>query len=168
MKPHCLSTFLGFLLLSILSNELTASGVTSPDVSAVFNTEEWKLIQPDTSDSSRRPPKATNTWRDPEAEIFVSIVEYRDSRCPLTLKNLFTKAQNPNRIYIGKYSALSIAVCQQILINPLILSLNSPPRFNTANPYRERCYNMLEGILRYNESSFKRRRMSTLLPDQIY
>lgn len=119
MKHHCSSTFLGFLLLSILSNELTASGVTSPDVSAVFNTEEWKLIQPENAESSSRPPKATNTWRDPEVEIFVSIVEYRDSRCPLTLKNLFTKAQNPNRIYVGKHFALSLAARKKILIIPL-------------------------------------------------
>lgn len=101
MKPHCLSAFYGFLLLSILSSELTASGATTPEVSAVFNSEEWKMLHTEAVGSSR-PPKATNTWRDPEAEIFVSIVEYRDSRCPLTLKNLFTKAQNPKRIYIGE------------------------------------------------------------------
>ena len=94
-----------FFVLVSLSNDLTASGteITS-DVSAVFNSEEWVLVQAEIAGSVLidRPPKATTTWRDPDAEIFVSIVEYRDSRCPLTLKNLFSKAENPKRIFIGE------------------------------------------------------------------
>ena len=93
---------LSFLLL-ILSNELAASGITS-DVSAVFNSEEWVLVQSIAEEGSSSPPKASSTWKDPDAEIFVSIVEYRDNRCPLTLQNLFSKAKNPKRVFVGKSS----------------------------------------------------------------
>ena len=94
-----------FFVLMIVSNELTASGVEiTADVPAVFNSDEWVLVQAEAAGSvlSDLPPKASTTWKDPDAEIFVSIVEYRDSRCPLTLKNLFSNAENPKRIYIGE------------------------------------------------------------------
>ncbi len=37
--------------------------------------------------------------------IFVSIASYRDPQCPVTLRELFNKAQCPSRIYVG--------ICQQ-------------------------------------------------------
>lgn len=37
--------------------------------------------------------------------IFVSIASYRDSECPMTIKSLFSQAENPDRIHIG--------LCQQ-------------------------------------------------------
>ena len=100
-----LPAFYVCFVLLILSNELTASVIEiAADVSAVFNSDEWVLVQAEAAGSvlSDLPPKASATWKDPDAEIFVSIVEYRDSRCPLTLKNLFSNAENPKRIYIGE------------------------------------------------------------------
>ena len=37
--------------------------------------------------------------------IFVSIASYRDSECPMTIKSLFSQAENPDRVHIG--------LCQQ-------------------------------------------------------
>jgi len=69
---------------------------------ALFNTEKWLPIHSNyNSASTERPPKPTATWTDPNVEIFVSLAEYRDSRCPLTLKNLFTHAKNPHRVFVG-------------------------------------------------------------------
>ena len=47
------------------------------------------------------PVPVTDSWKRPTAEIFVTISHYRDVRCPLTLKNLFTKAKYPKRIMVG-------------------------------------------------------------------
>jgi hypothetical protein len=95
----CLSLFL-------FSNELIECGV-STDIPALYNSEEWILLHAEEplsghSDHHQGPAKATDTWKDPDAEIFVSIAEYRDSRCPVTLKNLFSKANNPKRIFVGE------------------------------------------------------------------
>ena len=101
----CNSAVYGFFLLLILSHDFKASGVASNDVTAIFNSEKWSLVNTEADaliDEYHRPPKASNSWKNPDAEIFVSIVEYRDSRCPVTLKNLFTKAYNPKRIYVGE------------------------------------------------------------------
>ena len=69
---------------------------------ALFNTEKWLPIHSNyNSASTERPPKPTATWTDPNVDIFVSLAEYRDSRCPLTLKNLFTHAKNPHRVFVG-------------------------------------------------------------------
>ena len=104
---HIFSAVYVLSVLLILSNELAASSVAS-DVSAVFNSEEWVLVQTPEAVGGARPPKATGSWLDPDAEIFVSIVEYRDSRCPLTLANLFSKAKNPKRIYVGEIIKLTV------------------------------------------------------------
>jgi len=40
-------------------------------------------------------------WEDATATIYVSISSFRDYRCPHTLKNLFTKAQHPERLHVG-------------------------------------------------------------------
>ena len=101
----CNSAVYGFFLLLILSHDFKASGVASNDVTAIFNSEKWSLVITEADaliDEYNRPPKALDSWKNPDAEIFVSIVEYRDSRCPVTLKNLFTKAYNPKRIYVGE------------------------------------------------------------------
>ena len=90
-----------FSLLLIV--KLAVCKLESDGLSAVYNTEEWKLVTNDVvSTSDEKPPKASSSWKDPDTQIFVSIVEYRDSRCPVTLKNLFTKAKNPNRLVVGK------------------------------------------------------------------
>ena len=70
------------------------------DIAALYNSEKWIPVHTK-EDSVHLPPKPTNTWIDDDVEIFVSIAEYRDDRCPQTIKNLFSKAKNPKRVYIG-------------------------------------------------------------------
>ena len=42
----------------------------------------------------------SESWKDPEAEIFVGISHFRDSkRCANTLKDLFKKAAKPGDIH---------------------------------------------------------------------
>jgi len=55
---------------------------------------------PDESLSQPYPPK-TDSYNSKETSIFVGISSFRDSRCPKTLYNLFTKAINPHRVTIG-------------------------------------------------------------------
>ena len=83
----------------IVQHVQPVGGAGSP---ALYNTEQWLPIHSNyNTDAGEHPPKPTSTWKNPDVEIFVSIAEYRDSRCPLTLKNIFTNAKNPNRIYVG-------------------------------------------------------------------
>ena len=105
MRNLCVTMRPVTLFSLLLLVKLAVCKLESDGLSAVFNTEEWKLITTDVGSSGAsddNPPKASNSWRDPDTQIFVSIVEYRDSRCPITLRNLFTKAKNPNRLVVGK------------------------------------------------------------------
>jgi Glycosyltransferase (GlcNAc) len=107
----CNTAAYGFFLLLILSHDFRVSGVVSNDVTAIFNSEKWSLVNTEADaalDEKHRPPKASESWKNPDAEIFVSIVEYRDSRCPVTLKNLFTKAYNPKRIFVGEICLIQV------------------------------------------------------------
>ena len=45
--------------------------------------------------------KHTNPDHNSTASLFISIASYRDSLCPVTLFNLYTKAQHPGRIHVG-------------------------------------------------------------------
>ena len=47
--------------------------------------------------------------------IFISVASYRDNQCPLTLKDLFKKAQNPHNVYVG--------ICQQNHIKDIDCSI---------------------------------------------
>lgn len=90
---------LAFTIVLGTINSSNGGGTAGP---ALFNTEKWLPIHSNyNSESTERPPKPTATWTDPNVEIFVSLAEYRDSRCPLTLKNLFTHAKNPHRVFVG-------------------------------------------------------------------
>jgi len=46
------------------------------------------------------PPKS-DSWKSPNSTIFVGIAAYRDSRCPKTLYNMYTKAKYPDRLFVG-------------------------------------------------------------------
>ncbi len=59
----------------------------------------WDIIE--TYPSSIHLPKPTATWKDANTAIYVGISHYRDSRCAQTLKNIFSKAEHPDRIYVG-------------------------------------------------------------------
>jgi predicted metal-binding protein len=88
------------LLICIISITNVKSIETS--LGSIFNADDWVPIEEPIYNTIERPPQViSNTYNDINTEIFISIVEYRDSRCPLTLFNIFTKASNPNRIMIG-------------------------------------------------------------------
>ncbi|CAM9496518.1 unnamed protein product, partial [Heterosigma akashiwo] len=46
------------------------------------------------------PPKDEN-YSSKDTTIYVGISGFRDSRCPKTLYNLYTKAENPARVFVG-------------------------------------------------------------------
>lgn len=72
--------------------------------SAIFNSETWIPIPEESKSSSsspKPPPPVSDTWLSNDVEIFVGIVHYRDPRCPVTLKNLYTKAKYPKRVNVG-------------------------------------------------------------------
>lgn len=69
---------------------------------SIFNTETWISI-PDEIQNFKEysAPPVSDTWKSNDTEIFVAIASFRDKRCALTLKNLFTKAKYPARLIIG-------------------------------------------------------------------
>lgn len=71
------------------------------DGPALSNTETWIPIVKDNSAGKPLPPMS-NSWKDPNTAIFVGISHYRDQRCAVTLKNIYSKAKNPLRIYVGE------------------------------------------------------------------
>ena len=75
------------LTLCVLARmALHGGGDTGAGSPALFNSEKWLPLHGNYEPSNpARPPPPTSTWQDPNAEIFVSLAEYRDSRCPLTL-----------------------------------------------------------------------------------
>jgi len=59
----------------------------------------WKPMAPVAQ--SEYMPKPTNSWKERSTDIFVGISHYRDARCSETLKNLFLKAEFPDRVFVG-------------------------------------------------------------------
>lgn len=62
-------------------------------------TGDWDDLQ--SLPMSAHLPKPSDSWKSPSTEIFVGISHYRDGRCSETLKNLFEKAKNPERVHVG-------------------------------------------------------------------
>jgi hypothetical protein len=108
----------GLVIAAVLSVQVP-KGVSGETTQAIFNAEQWIAVHADHNPNDRRPPPASQSWKDANVEIFVSIADYRDKRCPETLKNIFNKAINPKRIYVGKnlkhhdfmYVAEAYALC---------------------------------------------------------
>ena len=71
------------------------------DGGSIFTGDATINIISNERDGPQPPKPVTDSWKLPTVEIFVSISHYRDARCPLTLKNLFTKAKYPKRIMVG-------------------------------------------------------------------
>eukprot|EP01036_Dinobryon_divergens_P029870 gene29870-39036_t len=46
-------------------------------------------------------PPISESWKDPNTQIFVGVSHYRDNRCSKTVQNIFTKAKYPARIFVG-------------------------------------------------------------------
>eukprot|EP01038_Epipyxis_sp_PR26KG_P013764 gene13764-18460_t len=85
-----------FILASLLY--LDCSELNNVDFPAIFNTESWVPI---TLENNGDPMPASPSWKDPSAQIFIGIASYRDRRCSVTLKNIFSKAKYPDRIFVG-------------------------------------------------------------------
>lgn len=88
-----------FLIITLCCSILLTQTESSP---AIFNGDEWVLIDSSSSEQSLPSPK-TYPNQVSNAQIFIAIASFRDNRCSVTLKNLFSKAKNPERINIGKY-----------------------------------------------------------------
>ena len=77
----------------------------SAEQPAVFDGNAWFSLSDEAlrPDENRRPlPPISESWRDPAAEIYVSLAAFRDSkRCAATLKDLFSKASHPDRVRVG-------------------------------------------------------------------
>ena len=90
-------------LLGLCLSSQSSSGGSKP---AIHDGTAWYEItpsSPSSSSTSEKPlPPISNSWKDPNVEIYVSIVSFRDSeRCANTLKDLFNKAKYPDRIRVG-------------------------------------------------------------------
>ena len=78
-----------------------AVGAEHPN-GAIYNRAEWVDLDPNIGSGSLRPtPPVSESWKDPSAELFVTITNYRDDKCGETLKELFDKAEYPGRVYVG-------------------------------------------------------------------
>jgi len=70
----------------------------------IFNGKSWVSFDSAEDERDGKPPSiASESWKDPETEIFIGITHYRDKRCALTLKNLLQKAEHPDRLRIGAF-----------------------------------------------------------------
>lgn len=76
-------------------------GIDIPDSAAIYNFESWVPVKNERLEPLPLPP-ISSSWQDPNAEIFVGVSHYRDSRCTDTLNNIFKKAKYPDRIKVGK------------------------------------------------------------------
>ena len=74
---------------------------TSQATPAIFNGDEWIQIEEDNQNNAATPLPHTYANQNKTSKIFVAIVSFRDSRCSVTLKNLFSKAKHPDRVHIG-------------------------------------------------------------------
>lgn len=76
----------------------TIWSLTLVNCGKIYNGDNW--IDVDYQQFQTKAPISTS-FKDPSTEIFVSVASFRDARCALTLKNIFTKAKNPKRIRVG-------------------------------------------------------------------
>jgi hypothetical protein len=90
-----------------------ASGATGPGHpnGAIHNRVTWVDLTPSLGVSSPAPPPpVTDSWRDPTAEIFVTVASYRDGQCGKTLFELFTK------VYYSVYMCIYVYICVYMCI----------------------------------------------------
>ena len=89
-------------MILLLSSSLYAT--PSP---SIWNGESYVPVTYEQSEAKPVPP-VSQSWKDPNTEIFIGISHYRDSRCADTLKNLFSKAKFPDRLKIGEMKPVSV------------------------------------------------------------
>ena len=51
-------------------------------------------------------PPVSQSWKDPNTQIFVGVSHYRDNRCSKTVQNIFSKAKYPARVFVGKHYSI--------------------------------------------------------------
>lgn len=74
----------------------------TPSCLQVWDNGKWNDYDESPAPGEPQPyPPKSGSWRSDETSIMVSISSFRDYRCARTLKNLFTKAHNPKRVYVG-------------------------------------------------------------------
>jgi hypothetical protein len=68
----------------------------------VWDGGQWVQYQEDPEPDEPLPyPPETDSWTKNDTTIMVSISSFRDFRCPATLYNLFSKADHPDRVFMG-------------------------------------------------------------------
>lgn len=72
-----------------------------PETPGIYNFDSWVPVRNERLEPLPLAP-ISSSWQDPNAEIFVGISHYRDSRCADTLTNIFKKAKYPDRVKVGK------------------------------------------------------------------
>jgi hypothetical protein len=93
-----------YLLVLILS---FASSDVQP---GIYNGETWvplnsQALNQKASDSNKTPlHPVSESWKSSSTLIFAGIIDYRDSRCSMTMEYLFSRAKYPDRIRIGKFN----------------------------------------------------------------
>lgn len=90
------------VILSLIAIYLSAVvvPVLTQKSAAIFNSDEWISIDSSIKINSF-PSQITYANQENTGEIFILIASFRDSRCSTTIRNIFTKAQYPNRIRVG-------------------------------------------------------------------
>lgn len=159
------------------------SGVTGgiTGSSAIHNKEEWIHFPDDYSPyasassaaklkkstaSVSHPPVPSTSWRSSATEIFVGIVHYRDSRCGMTLKNLFSKAKYPGRIRVGvvkqKHTEDDVVEC---INNYCRLSTTIP---GTSCPYKDQIQSIEDSFLDARGPAFARHMTQFMMNDEEF
>ena len=67
----------------------------------LFNHVKWTDLSSGSVKGKQAP--VSPSFKDPQAQIFVSIADYRDDKCAETLKSLFENSKNPSRVFVGEF-----------------------------------------------------------------
>ncbi len=73
-----------------------------PTEPSINNIDSWVPVKYEKGDVKPLPP-VSESWKDPNTEIFIGISHYRDSRCASTVNNIISKSKYPDRIKIGEF-----------------------------------------------------------------
>ena len=91
------------LIVCIIYVAVIAQGESPPGGAALFDSHRWIPIEDTINYDDNLPQIVSNSWHNSDASIFIGISHFRDRRCAMTLKNIFTKAKYPNRIRVGMF-----------------------------------------------------------------
>lgn len=78
---------------SVEYKEKTASVFVGRDIG-------WEVVEE--GDGSNSPhPIASDSWKSSNSTLYISIASFRDTLCPYTLFNIYSKSLYPSRIHVG-------------------------------------------------------------------